>query len=143
VSVRIQASQVVGRPVSEVFQFYAVNHVSNHPRWDPDIELEMITEGPMALGSRIRRINKRSGAPVEGTMEVVELEPDRAISMLIQDGPMEMRGRTSFAALGPAQTRVIDTVEIPSMPGATDTGFLTGRMQRSLHNMKQLIESES
>jgi hypothetical protein len=76
-------------------------------------------------------------------MEVVEFEPDRAIGMLIQDGPMEMRGRTSFDALGPAQTRVIATVEIPSMPGSTDTGFLTGRMQRSLHNMKQLIESES
>ena len=56
---------------------------------------------------------------------------------------MEMRGRTSFDALGPAQTRVIVTVEIPSMPGSTDTGFLTGRMQRSLHNMKLLIESES
>lgn len=142
-SVRIQASQVVGRPISQVFQFYAVEHVRNHPRWDPDIELEMITEGPMALGSRIRRINKRSGAPVEGSMEVVEFEPDRAMGMLILDGPMEMRGRTSFDALGPDQTRVIVTVEIPSMPGSTDTGFLTGRVQRSLHLMKQLIESES
>jgi hypothetical protein len=143
VSVRIQASQVVGRPVSQVFQFYAVEHVRNHPRWDPDIELEMITEGPMASGARIRRINKRSGAPVEGTMEVVEFEPDRAIGMVIHDGPTEMRGRTSFDALGPAQTRVILTLEIPGLPGSTDTGFLTGRVQRSLHLMKQLIESES
>lgn len=142
-SVRIQASQVINRSLSEVFQFYAVEHVRNHPRWDPDIELEMISEGPMALGSRIRRVNRRSGAPVEGTMEVVEFEPDRAIGMHILDGPMEMRGRTSFDALGPDQTRVIVSVEIPSLPGSTDTGFLTGRIQRSLHLIKQLIESES
>jgi len=133
---------VVNRPLSQVFHFYAVEHVRNHPRWDPDIELEMITEGPLAVGSRIRRVNKRSGAPVEGTMEVVEFETDRAIGMLIHDGPMELHGRTSFSALGPGKTRLIVTAEIPSLPGSTDTGFLTGRMQRSLHLMKQLIESE-
>lgn len=142
-SVRIQASQVVNRPVSQVFQFYAVDHVRNHPRWDPEIELEMITDGPLSVGSRMRRVNKRSGAPVEGTMEVVEFETDRAIGMLIHDGPMELHGRTSFSPVGPDKTRLIVTVEIPSLPGSTDTGFLTGRMQRSLHLMKQLIESES
>ena len=30
----IQVSTVVERPVADVWRFYAVDHVRNHPRWD-------------------------------------------------------------------------------------------------------------
>ena len=73
----IQVSQVINRPVDEVFHFYARDHVRNHPRWDPDMELERISPGPFGVGTVIRRRNSRSGTPVEGTMEVVEFEPNR------------------------------------------------------------------
>ena len=38
-AVRIEVSQEIDRPVSVVFNFYADDHVRNHPRWNPDIEL--------------------------------------------------------------------------------------------------------
>ncbi len=141
-SVTIQASQVIDRPLADVFRFHAREHVSNHPRWDPDIELWLDSSEPLAVGTLIRRRNIRSGAPVEGTMQVVEFDPERAFAVVIHDGPAEMRGRSTYEALTPGQTRLTTTVEIPGMDAAADTSFIAGRLQRSLDHIKQLIESE-
>ena len=79
----IEVSTTIDRPVAEVWRWYAVEHVRNHPRWDPDIELEQVSEGPIGLGTRIRRRNVRWGAPIEGEMEIVEWEPERAMATRI------------------------------------------------------------
>jgi hypothetical protein len=50
--------------VSEVFKFSALDHVRNHPRWNANIMLEQITNGPIAVGTLIRKANIRYGAPV-------------------------------------------------------------------------------
>jgi len=140
---QFQHSQVIDRPVADVFHFYAHEHVRNHPRWDPDIELEKVSNGPMGVGTVIRRRNSRSGTPVEGTMEVVEYEPNRAIGMVIHDGPVEMYGRTTFEAVSDDRTTLTTLIEIPSMDESMDKSFLLSRLERSGRNMKQLIESEA
>src|SRR5215204_4133924 len=86
-AVRIEVSQEIDRPVPIVFKFYADDHVRNHPRWDPDIELWRHSDEPIGLGTIIQRRNSRSGTiPVEGTMEVVEYEPNRAFRAVIREG---------------------------------------------------------
>ena len=72
---KVQVSIEIDRPVADVWRFWAVEHVRNHPRWDPDVELEQISEGSMGIGTKIRRRNTRWGTPVEGEMEVVEFDP--------------------------------------------------------------------
>src|SRR4030066_1257064 len=94
-----QHSQVIDRPVADVFHFYAHEHVRNHPRWDPDIQLEQISAGAIGVGTMIRRRNSRSGTPVEGTMEVVEYEPDRAMGMIVHDGSAGTNGRVTLDAV--------------------------------------------
>ncbi len=141
-SVQIQISQVIDRPVDRVFSFFAREHVKNHPRWDPDIDLWLDSNAPLQVGTIIHRRNRRSGTPVEGTIEVVEIEPNRVFATVIHDGPMEIRGRTLFEATGENQTRLTMIVELPSMNESMDTSFLTSRMERSIQNIKQLIESE-
>lgn len=138
-----QHSQVIDRPVATVFQFFAMDHVRNHPRWDPDIQLNQVTQGPMGVGTILHRINSRSGTPVEGTMEVVEFEPNKAIAMLIHDGPAEMRGRTTFEALNDHQTILTIFIEIPGMDDSMDKSFLLSRLERSGEIRKQLIETET
>jgi hypothetical protein len=59
----VEVSTTIDRPVGVVWRFWAVEHVRNHPRWDPDMELEQISEGLMGLGTRIRRRNVRWGTP--------------------------------------------------------------------------------
>ena len=142
-SIQLQVSQVVDRPVQVVFHFYADEHVRNHPRWDPDIELQKAVEGPLRLGSKIIRRNKRSGTPVDGTMEVVEFEVNRALGMLIYDGAVEMRGRATFEEVEPGRTRVTVSAEMPGLDeSSVNTSLMKSRMQRSVDTMKQLIESE-
>jgi hypothetical protein len=142
-SVQLQVSQVIDRPLATVFHFCAHEHVRNHPRWDPDIELEQISDGPIRVGTVIRRRNSRSGTPVEGTMEVVEYEPDRAFGMIIHDGPVEMRGRFTFEAVSDNQTTMTTYIELPGMDESMDKTFLLSRLERSGQIRKQLIESET
>jgi hypothetical protein len=140
-SVQLQVSESIDRPVANVFHFFAEEHVRNHPRWDPFMRLEQVSDGPIGVGTIIKRINSRSGTPVEGTMEVVEFEPNRAIGMTIHDGPVEMRGRTTFETVTDGQTTLTINVEIPSMDESME-GMMSGAIQKSLQNIKQLIESE-
>lgn len=135
----VERSIVIERPPAVVFDFYAVKHIRNHPRWDPGMELWPATDGPMGVGTVIRRRNTRGSTPVEGTMEVVEFVPEHAIGMIIRDGPFEITGRTTFEAVGEAATRLTTSVELPAGIDRFDPSF----MERSLCNMKELIEAES
>ena len=140
-SVRLQLSQVINRPVADVFRFFAHEHVRNHPRWDPYIQLEQVSSGPIGVGTLIKRINSRSGTPVEGTMEVVRFEPDREMAMITHDGPVEIHGRATFEAVGENQSILALHVEIPDMDKSMES-MMTSAIQKSLQNIKQLIESD-
>jgi hypothetical protein len=141
-ALQLVSSQVIDRSLSKVFQFFAVEHVRNHPRWDPDIELWLDSDAPIGVGTLIHRRNHRSGKPVDGSMEVVEFEPDRVFTMVIHDGPAEMHGRTTFESLNAHQTRLTTVIDIPGMDASADTTFLNNRLERSARIRKQLMESE-
>lgn len=140
-SVRVQVSSAIDRPVADVFQFYAFEHVRNHLRWDPDMQLEQLSDGPIGVGTIIRRRNTRSGAPVEGTMEVVEFEPDRAFGVVIHDGPAETRGRVTFEPESEERTTLTISAEFADMDESLE-GWITNLVGRSARNIKHLIESE-
>lgn len=141
-ALQLESSQVIDRPIDKVFHFFAVEHVRNHPRWDPDIELWLDSDTPIGVGTIIRRRNKRSGTPVDGIMEVVEFEPNRVFAMVIHDGAAEMRGRTTFEAINQNQTKITIFIELPGMDENTDKTFLNNRLEHSATLRKQLMESE-
>lgn len=141
-SVKAEASGIIDHPVSKVFQFHAVEHVQNHPRWDPNIQLDHITDGPMAVGKKIKRINSRSGQPIEGTMEVTEFELNQAVTMLIQDGSVKLIARATYEPEGNDKTRLTMRIEFPEMD-EMNTEMLVTAMQGSIRNIDQLLTSES
>jgi hypothetical protein len=141
--VDVQVSTEIARPVADVWRFYAVEHVRNHPRWDPDMHLEQSTNGPVGVGTRIRRVNTRWGKPVEGEMEVVEFDPERAFAVSIHDPDMNAQGRVTFESQGPARTLVTVMTAIEGMDDREKFEFLTRMMQRSVNNVKRLIETET
>ena len=140
-AVRIEVSQEIVRPVPVVFNFYADEHVRNHPRWDPDIELWSTSDEPMGLGTIIQRRNSHGDTPVEGTMEVVEYEPNRAIGMVIREGSMETEGRATFEEVREDRTRLTIRAEMPIDESMKDR--MSRLVQRSLRNIKELIEEET
>ncbi len=138
---RVDASTTVPRPVSVVWDFYAVNHVANHPRWDPTIELEATADGPMGLGTVIKRRVTRFGKVTDGTMEVVEFEPEAAMSVRTQDGPMTIDGFAHFEAVEGGTLLTIGA-EIPGIDESMADG-IRKMMENSVSTMKTLIESET
>ena len=140
-SVKVQVSKVIDRSVAEVFRVFAYEHVQNHPRWDPLMQLEQITAGSIGVGTIIKRINSHSGSPVEGTMEITEFEPNRSIGMVVHDGPVEMFTRAVYKAEGDGKTNVTMSLEMPNMDESM-TSMLTSEMEKVAQIIKQFIESE-
>ncbi len=137
---KLEATQIIDRPVGEVFRWYADDHARNHPRWDPDIELESTSDEPMGVGTIIRRKNFRGETPVEGTMEVVEYEPNQAFGVITRDGPMEIRGKATFEEQGEGRTKLTIVADMPIDESMKD--HIEGLMRRSLQNIKRLVETE-
>lgn len=140
---KLSLSKVIDRPPAVVFDFWAVNHLRNHPRWDPKMELRQLTEGPVGVGTRFHRRHTRVGTPIEGTMEVVEFEPNRSIGAVIHDmtpnGPLEVHSRTTVEPEGEGRTKLTIHLEIPSMEASMDPSMV----EASLSKMKELIEAET
>jgi hypothetical protein len=140
-SLKVQVSGTIDRPVADVFHFYAYEHVRNHPRWDPDMQLEQVSDGPIGVGTIIRRRNTHFDTPVEGTMEITEFEPNRAMEVVIHDGPSETRGRATFKAESPGRTTLTISAEFLDLDESMESR-ITPLIERTVRNIKQLVESE-
>ena len=138
---RISVSATVNRPVADVWQWVAVNHVRNHPRWDPEMELEQISDGPLGVGRRIRRRNRHFEQPVEGEMVIVEWQPEQAMGVEIHDANLDTVGRTVFEVIGPALTRLTIEADFPGMDESA-AERIRPRMERTARNISDLIESD-
>ena len=138
---RASVSVTVHRPVDLVWRWYAVDHVRNHPRWDPDMELEQITDGPLRLGSRIRRRNTHFEQPVEGEMVIVEWEPRRTMGVEIRDENLHAGGRVAFEKLESGGTRLIIETDLPGIDEGT-VQRIQPLMERTARNIRDLIEAD-
>jgi hypothetical protein len=142
--VEVAVSGTVDRPVGVVFEFMVMDHVHNHPRWDPEMDLEQITDGPMGLGTIIRRHSRHFDPPVDGTMEVIGFEENRSVTMQIQDGESPaIESVVTFEQVDFNQTRFTLAVDLPWLDESADTSQISGPMERSARNIKALIESET
>ena len=139
---QVDASTSVDRPVAAVWDFYAVNHLVNHPRWDETIELEAKSDSPIGVGTVINRRVTRFGNVTEGTMEVIEFEPESVMRVRTQDGPMTIDGFARFEAIAGEQTEITIGAEIPGIDESTADQIRT-MMRTSVANIKDLVESES
>jgi hypothetical protein len=139
---RVESSTVIQRPVGSVWDFYAVHHLENHPRWDPSVELEARSDEPIGPGTIINRRVTRFGRTTEGTMEVVEFEPQRLMRVETQDGPMTIHGWARFEVVGPAETRLTIGAEILDLADSVAAQVRT-MMDRTTTNIRSLVESET
>jgi hypothetical protein len=133
----------IARPVSEVFRFYADEHVRNHPRWDPDVKLEATSSDPLGVGSVIKRHITRLGTEVDGQMTIIAFERDALFAVDIQDGPNRMVGRSRFVDLSAQGTRIVVEVDAPTIADASMRDAVQGLMLRSLRNIRRMLEDGS
>lgn len=92
------------------------------------MELRPLTEGPIGVGTRIERRHTRLGAPIEGTMEVVEFQPERAMGVVIRDstptGELEVHSRMTAEPEGEGGTTLTIHLDLPATAPSMDPSMI-------------------
>lgn len=138
----IQMSVLIDRPVADVWRFYATDHARNHPRWDPDIQLDPADDRPLGLGSVLLRHSTRSGTLVEGTMEVARFDPESCLAMRVTEGPVAMDSFAYFVAPDPHHTLLTLGADIPWLEESSTSTFLRDLLRRNIGTLKALAEAD-
>ncbi|WP_077488149.1 SRPBCC family protein [Sinomonas mesophila] len=139
---KLELSTIINRSPAVVFDFFAVNHLTNHPRWDPHMELTKLTDGPMGVGTRFHRRQTRGDMVIEGTMDIVEFLPGRVLGGEILDqtphGPQEIHSRATVDPVDGGRAKLTFHLDLPGVE-SLDPSMIEG----SLRRIKELIETET
>lgn len=93
--VDVTTEVVVARPRADVAAF--ATEPRNAPRWYTNIRsVELLTEPPVRVGSRMRFVATFLGRTIDYTYEVVELEPGERMTMSTASGPFPMTTTYTF-----------------------------------------------
>lgn len=122
----------IRRPRREVAAF--ASDPVNVPRWYANIRaVEVLTEGPLAVGSRMRFVARFLGRTIEYTYVVAELVPGERLVMTTASGPFPMTTTYTFADLPTGSTRMsLRNHGSPSGFGALAAPVMSRAMERSM-----------
>jgi hypothetical protein len=74
--IQARASILVKSPPQQVYDFVAVGFTHSYRRWSPEVRrLDILTPGPLRVGSRARQVRVDQGRRSDNTFRVVALEP--------------------------------------------------------------------
>lgn len=81
------------------------------------MELRQLAEGAIGVGTRFHRRRTWVDTSIEGTMEVVEFEPERSFGVVVHDdtpdGPLEMHSRVTVEPEGEGRTTLKAYLDTP------------------------------
>lgn len=84
---RIEVDERIERPIEDVWAYVSNPHT--HVQWQSSArEREVITDGPLGKGTRIRSVDQFLGRKMEYVTEVTEWEPNRCFSLRQIEGPV-------------------------------------------------------
>jgi hypothetical protein len=73
--IRGNATATIGLPTEHVYHFVVTDFAKNYRRWAPEVRrLDMLTTGPLQIGSRARQIRVDQGRKSDTRFQVVALE---------------------------------------------------------------------
>jgi Polyketide cyclase / dehydrase and lipid transport len=92
---RIEGEIMINRPVEEVFDFVADER--NEPHYNPRmVRAEMLSPGPVGLGSRFRAEMRTRPRPVVMTTELAGYERPRQLASTTCLSTMDIQGTLTF-----------------------------------------------
>jgi hypothetical protein len=143
-SLDVVATMEISRP-PEVVAAYQFDP-ANDPTWIGGVRTsEPLTEGPLTVGSRVRRRGAFLGRPIEWVMDVVELVPGRTLAMhaVRSPFPMDVTYALEASAVG-TTARIRIRGEARGMYGVLGplTPWLVRRsVQSDLRRLKRAVEA--
>lgn len=129
----------IRRPRAEVAAFAC--DPANVPAWYSTIRsVDVLTEGPPAVGSRIRFVGRFLGHTIDHTYEVADLVAGERMVMTTVSGPFPMTTTYEFADLGTGATRMgMRNHGRPSGCGAVAAPVLARAVRRAMtHDLRAL-----
>jgi len=70
-----QADVIIRLPQHQVYNFIVADFERNYRRWSPEVQqLQMLTPGPLRIGSRARQVRIDQGRRSETVFQVVDLQ---------------------------------------------------------------------
>ncbi len=145
--VKARASILIDRPPEVVFDFIAVDFARNYRRWSPEVQhLELLTPGPLRVGSRARQVRVDRGRRSDSIFEVVAWEPPDLVGFAERSGVFLIEYRLDPVA---GRTRLsfrfeLTRLELPMRPFMKLIGLaVQDGAERTVHNIKGLLETET
>lgn len=122
----------IRRPRAEVAAFAC--DPENVPRWYRNIRtVEVLDDGPLRVGSRMRFVARFLGRTIDYTYEVTELVPGERLTMTTASGPFPMTTTYSFEDLPTGSTRMsLRNHGSPSGFGAVAAPVMARAMERAM-----------
>jgi hypothetical protein len=145
--IRSSASSIIALPPAQVYQFVVTDFEKNYRRWSPEVQrLEMLTEGPIRLGSRARQIRVDQGRRSDTRFQIVAIEPQKKVCFAELSQKFEGEYRMAPCEDG---TRLqfefrLTKVELFMRPFEKLIRIaMQDGAERTVHNIKRLAESDS
>jgi uncharacterized membrane protein len=143
---KIERSIVIDRPVDEVFAF--THDLAKSPLWQSTlVELDLLTDGPMRVGTRWREVRRFLGKRIETVIELTEYEANRYSAIEMVSGPTPLSGTFVLEPVGGA-TRFTVTGELDAhgffkLAEPVFAGIAGRELQANLSLLKALLEGRN
>jgi uncharacterized membrane protein len=141
---KIERSIVIDRPIAEVWGF--VHDTTKDASWQTTLrESEVLTDGPMGVGTRVREVRQFLGVRVELAWELTEYEPSRTSSIQGVSGPLPLSGSyllepvtsgTKFTVMGELDAHGLFKLAEPVFARMT-----ARELEANLGHLKDLLEA--
>ena len=140
---KFEISVHVNRPVAEVFQY--LNDPTKMPEWNATIEEATPSETPIKVGTHIRTRGRILGRKIEGTVEVVEYEPNKRVVQK-SDEPFSWKAINTFQADN-GGTRLVSACEGEShgflkLSEPILARIVKKQLQAQFETAKELLEAQ-
>lgn len=142
-----QASVLISLPQQRLFDFIVADFIRNYRRWSPEVKrLELLSPGPLRIGSRARQVRIDQGRRSDTTFRVATLEPPSRVGFV--ESANKFRSDYTIEAVG-TDTRLtfifeLTRLEFHMRPFEKLIRFaVQDGAERVVRNIKMLAENES
>jgi uncharacterized membrane protein len=131
-------------PARCVFDYWAnVNHWNE---WAEEMgKVELITDGPTHVGTKVRGVNKVFGRSVEWNCTISEYRPDESFAFVFSDPMMTITERDNFESMGNAttvhSTMDLRTIGIARLLQPYVIWRLKKRSEKDISRLSKVLES--
>jgi uncharacterized protein YndB with AHSA1/START domain len=141
--ISVQVSDVIKRPIEEVFAF--VSNMENSPLWGRTIKTTKVSDVPISVGTGFREEAKLMGRRINSIAEVTEYDPPTRFSYANRIGNMRERASFTFEAVGEG-TRTIFAGEaemgrFAELLSPIISLLISKQVQSLFKNLKHVLET--